>query len=153
MFIVTTKLNRKKALAIVLAIAILITAIIILAGRRDQGPSDRQAETDSDIIVFLENLGWQVSPEPIEVRDVLIPREFSQAYEAYNTLQLEAGFDLTAYKGRPAAQHTYRVLNYPNQPDGVVADVLVSNGRIIGGSIQSVYLDGFIHGLFPNRST
>jgi len=153
MFIVTTKLSRKKALAVVLIIAILIATIIILAGHRDQNPAGVQAETASDIVAYLETLGWQVTPDPLEVREVLIPREFTQAYETYNALQLEAGFDLTTYKGRPATQHTYQVLNYPNQPDGVVADVLVSNGRIIGGSIQSVHLDGFIHGLFPNLGT
>jgi len=152
MFIVTAKLNRKRALAIVLVIAVLIAGIIVLAGHRTQRSEGIQAETAGDIVAYLEAMGWQIAPEPIEVLEILIPKEFNGAYEAYNALQLEAGFDLTAYKGRPATRHTYKVLNYPDQPDGVVADVLVSDGRIIGGNIQSVYLDGFIHGLFPNRS-
>ena len=151
MFIVTAKLSKKKALAVVLAIVIVITAAIIFAGRRDQNPEG--APGALNIVAYLENLGWQVTPEPIEVQEILIPREWSPVYQAYNAIQLEAGFDLTDYKGRPAVRHTYEVLNYPGQPDGVVADVLVTDGRVIGGAIQSIHLDGFIHGLFPNRGT
>ena len=150
MFIVTAKLSKKRALAIVLAVAVAITAIIVLAGRRDQAPES--ASGALDVVAYLESLGWQVAPEPIEVQEIVIPREWSPVYEAYNVMQQEAGFDLTDYKGRPAVRHTHTVLNYPGQPEGVVADVLVSDGRVIGGAIQSIHLDGFIHGLFPNRS-
>ena len=158
MFIVTAKLNRKKAIAVILAIALAITAIILLAGRRDQSPESPGAteipvETAADIVTFLEYLGWQVSPEPIDIREVLIPREWGQVYEAYNALQLEAGFDLSNHRGRPAMRHTYEILNHPDQTEGVVADVLVANGQIIGGGIQSIHLDGFIHGLFPIPAT
>ncbi|MCL2569129.1 MAG: DUF4830 domain-containing protein [Oscillospiraceae bacterium] len=158
MIIVTAKLNRKKALAVVLAITVVITAIILLAGRRDQSPegpgtAEIPVETAADIVTFLEYLGWQVSPDPIDIREILIPREWGQVYEAYNALQIEAGFDLTAHRGRPAMRHTYEILNHPDQVEGVVADVLVANGQIIGGGIQSIHLDGFIHGLFPNPVT
>ncbi|MCL2564030.1 MAG: DUF4830 domain-containing protein [Oscillospiraceae bacterium] len=152
MFIVTAKLSKKRALVIVLVIAVLLTTVIVLAARRDRN-TGIEAETAGDVVTFLETLGWQVDPEPIEVAEVLIPREWGEVYEAYNALQLEAGFDLTPHKGRPAVRHTYRVLNYPGQSDGVVVDVLVADGRVIGGGIQSVYLDGFIHGLFPNVGT
>ena len=157
MFIVTAKFSKKRALVIVLAIAVFLCAIIILAGRRDQYPdgslntADTRIETAGDLVAFLENLGWQITPEPIEVQEILIPREWGHIYEAYNALQLEAGFDLSAYRGRPAVRHTYEVLNYPGQSEGVVADVLVANGRVIGGAIQSIYIDGFIHGLFPRQ--
>ena len=157
MFIVTAKLDRKKALIIVAAIAVVLCSIILLAGRRDrvpEGGSDAegtQVETAVDARAYLERLGWQVAPEPIEVQEILIPKEWGQVYEAYNAMQLEAGFDLRDYKGRPALRYTYEVLNYPGQAEGVVADLLVAEGRIIGGSIQSIHLDGFIHGLFHNR--
>ena len=159
MFIVTAKLDRRKALAVVFVIALTIIAIILLAGRRDQaqeGPSgalEIPVETAGDIVTFLEDLGWQVATEPIDVREVLIPRDWTEVYEAYNVMQIEAGFDLSDHRGRPAMRHTYVILNYPGQSEGVVADILVANGRIIGGGIQSIHLDGFIHGLFPNHAT
>ena len=153
MFIITAKLSKKRAIAIVLALAVVITAIIILAGRHDRAPATIQAQSTADIAAYLEGLGWQISPEPIEVQEILIPREFDAAYETYNAMQQEAGFDLARYKGRPAVRYSWQVLNYPGETEGVVADVLVSDKQIIGGDIRSVHLDGFIHGLFPNRST
>jgi len=153
MFIVTTKLNRKKALIITLAIALLLCSIILLAGRRDRALEGTQVESAGGARAYLESLGWQVSTEPVEILEILIPREWNQVYEAYNAMQLEAGFDLTDYKGRPAVRYTYKVLNYPDQTEGVVADLLVADNRVIGGSIQSIHLDGFIHALFPNRDT
>ena len=159
MFIVTAKLNRKKALAIVLALALVLCAIIILAGRRDRaaegtpGTLDAPIETAGDVVAFLENLGWEVVAEPIDIQEVLIPREFGPIYEAYNALQREAGFDLYDHRGRPAVRHTHEILNYPGQSEGVVADVLIADNRVIGGAIQSIHLDGFMHGLFPHRNT
>ena len=152
MFIVTAKLNKKRAIAIVLAVALILTAIIILASRRDRDTTEIPAQNAAEIVAYLERLGWQVAPEPIEIQEILIPREFDAVYEAYNTMQIEAGFDLRDHRGRPATRYRWQVLNYPDQTDGVIADVLVADGYIIGGDIQSVNIDGFIHGLFPNQS-
>lgn len=157
MFILTAKFSKKKAVAIVLALALVLCAIIFLAGRRDQngegglGAVPIPVERAEDIIEFLNSLGWQVSEEPIEIQEVLIPREFSAAYEAYNALQKKAGFDLTTYSGQDALRYTYRVLNYPGQQEDVVADVLVAKGNVIGGNIQSIRLDGFMHELRPRE--
>jgi len=153
MFIFTAKLSKKKALLILLALAVVLTAIILLAGRRDQqaqegtnGP-DREVHTEGDIVTYLATLGWQASTAPLEVQEILIPREFDHVFEAYNYIQIQAGFDLSDYRGLPALRYSFRIENYPDQAEGVVADVLVVHNRIVGGGIQSVYLDGFIHGL------
>ncbi|MCL2827428.1 MAG: DUF4830 domain-containing protein [Oscillospiraceae bacterium] len=150
MFIVTTKLSKKRAIVIIIALAMVLGAIVLLAGRRDQEFPERRVETPEDVVTFLEQLGWQVNPDPIEVQGVLIPREFSDVYLAYNDMQKVAGFDLTLYRGMDAIRHTYQILNYPDHPDGVVADVLVVNNTVIGGGIQSIHQDGFMHELRMN---
>lgn len=155
MFIITTKFSKKRALAIVLVLAVLLTSVILLAGRRDRQNDDTQhipiASTE-DIVTFLESLGWQVDATPLEVLEVVIPREFNDVFEAYNQLQIESGFDLQNYQGMTALRHTYQITNYPGQAEGVVADVLVAEGRVIGGNIQSLSMDGFIYGLVPIAS-
>ena len=151
MFIFTAKFNKRKALIIVLALAIILGMVIFIAGRRDQNNApaapEVRIERAEDVVAYLESLGWQVSPDPIEVQDVLIPREFSAVYEVYNTMQKEAGFDLSNWRGRDAVRFTYQILNYPDHPTGIVADVLVADHLIIGGNIQSIQLDGFMHEL------
>ena len=157
MFIITAKFSKKKALLIVLAIAVALTTIILLAGRRDQhnlenpDAQNREVHTEQDIIAYLEHLGWQAAPQPLEVQEIIIPREFDHVFEAYNQMQISTGFDLSDYKGMPALRYTYEILNHPDQPQGVVADILIVNNRIIGGDIQSIHLDGFIHGLIAHE--
>jgi len=150
MFIVTTKLSKKRAIIIIIALAVVLGAIVLLAGRRDQEFPERHVETPEDVVTFLEQLGWQVNPNPVEVREILIPKEFSDVYLAYNDIQKAAGFDLTPYQGMDAVRYTYQVLNYPDHPDGVVADVIVAGSTVIGGGIQSLRQNGFMHELRTN---
>jgi len=153
MFIVTTKLSKKRALIIIIALAVVLGAIVLLAGRRDQEHPERHVESPQDVVTFLEQLGWQVNPEPVEIQQVLIPREFSDVYLAYNDMQKSAGFDLTPYRGMDAVRHTFEILNYPDHAAGVVADVLVVDSTIIGGGIQSIRQGGFMHELRANDKT
>ena len=46
-------------------------------------------------------------------------------------------------------KYTYQILNYPSaeKDDIIKADLLVSDGRVIGGDVYSPKLDGFIIGL------
>jgi len=153
MFVFTTKLSKKKAILILIALAVILTAIILLAGRRDQQTQEgtdapgREVHTEGDIVAYLEHLGWQAARLPLEVQEIIIPREFDHVFEAYNHMQLQAGFDLSDYRGLPALRYSFQIENYPGQAEGVVADVLIVHNRIVGWDIQSVYLDGFIHGL------
>jgi len=153
MFIFTAKFDKKKAVAIVLAIAVIVVAIVLLAGHRDRstdGDGDRIAATpitvksESDIADYLRSLGWDVSAAPIEVQQVVIPREFTEVYEEYNELQKAQGYDLSDYQGHEATRYTYEVLNYPGEEGRVVADIIVADEEIIAGDIQSVELGGFM---------
>jgi len=151
MFIITAKLSKKRALLIVLALALIIGGIILLAGNRDRNQTHLSIESEADIIAHLADLGWEVAPDALEIQTVLIPREFTELFEHYNDMQKEAGFDLGNYRGHEAVRYTYRILNHPSQTEGVIVDVLVADGRIIGGDLQSIHLDGFIHGLIARE--
>ena len=150
MFIFTAKFNRKKAVALVLILGLILAAVIVIAGKLSGGgAADSLPAPDSNEgrIAYLESFGWQVSAQPVECRDVIIPREFPEVYSEYNALQLEQGFDLRDYAGMDAVRYTYAVLNYPDRPTGVVADIIVCQGCVIAGDVQSFALDGFMHGL------
>ena len=84
---------------------------------------------------MLQSFGYEVEPQPTLIEEVIIPSEFDEKYDAYNNYQKLSGFDLTKYKGCRAKKYTYRVTNYPDNPDGVVANILVYNGKAIGGDM------------------
>ena len=68
--------------------------------------------------------------------------------DAYNALQQQQGYDLTPYKGKQVQLYTYEITNYTGYDQGIVADLLVSNGRVIGADLCNTSAkDGFMLGL------
>ena len=79
------------------------------------------------------------------VKEIVIPEEFSDVYMKYNGLQRSAGYDLMPYRGRKATVYTYRVTD----AEDTVINLIVSDGKIIGGDISSVRIDGEMKPLIP----
>jgi len=152
MFIYTAKLEKRKAILAVLLLAALICGVILIAGVRSAAAKEAGAlsaivKTNEQRVQYLQTLGWEVDPEPLETQSIRIPREFNDVYETYNQLQLEQGFDLRDYCGMEATRYTYKVINYAESDDFVVADLIVCQNELIAGDIQSAALDGFMIGL------
>lgn len=104
---------------------------------------------------FFRQFGWEVSDEPLEIKETVIPEEFDETYEKYNSIQKEQNLDLEKYKGSRVKSWSYEVLNYPGyeNSDGVIrGNLLTYNGKIIGGDICSVELGGFMHGFCKPES-
>ena len=116
------------------------------------GELSLKASTAEERIAFLSQYGWSVEEEPLEVKEIIIPAEFDDVYEKYNAIQKEQGFDLTAYCSKRVKKWTYKVTNYPNYEgsDCIRATLLVFDGKVIGGDVCSVELDGFMHGFVKN---
>ena len=77
---ISIRTGKRKLIALAASLAIL-TCIIVFVPRSDTSGSSqiaysRQAETADQRIAFLKQFGWQVEPEPLEIRDVTIPEEF-----------------------------------------------------------------------------
>ena len=146
MFVMTAKLNKKKiaaALLILMAAIIVIVVALNVIGRS----SGSGISSSEDAAAYLESLGWQVSPEPVEVQEIIIPREFTGVYESYIELQRKQGFHLEEYGGMNATRYTFRILNYPGKTEGFVADIIVYGSGVIAGDVQSTAIDGFMEGL------
>ena len=158
MFIFTTKLNKKKLILIILAVALLISAVILVCPTRllsDEGKSDKamaeqamskKAASEEERVTFLEKFGWKLEQEPIEMCEVEIPKEFDEVYDTYNEIQKKQGCDLLKFRGKTVMLYTYKVLNHPTGEKEARANLLVYKDKIIGGDICSLSLDGFMHG-------
>ncbi|MDR0952119.1 MAG: DUF4830 domain-containing protein [Oscillospiraceae bacterium] len=147
MFVYTVKWNKKTALLIILIAALVICALILLIGALKGSGSGARVSNTQERVEYLESLGWEIQPESEIERSVVIPREFSEIYSAYNQLQLAQGYDLSKYCGLNVNVYTYSILNYKGYTGHVVAEVYVYNSEIVGGDVHSLELDGFMHGL------
>lgn len=160
MFVISFRAPTMKAAAIIIALAVIVSAAI-WEGRVAKNATDSASEVtaastlgkgidfsnNENRVAFLKSLGWEVTSEPAEVVEIIIPQTFNEVYNNYNTLQKSQGFDLTKYRGVRAKRWTYNITNYPSVKEGVRANLIVYNGTLIGGDISSVESNGFMHGL------
>ncbi len=154
MFIWSFKTSKKEIILLIVGILLFSAAIAYVLwpkGEREtallvQKGYTLDAENAEQRENFAEQFGWEIDSEPVEVREVVIPSQFGDVYEKYNQIQLEQGFDLTEHKGERVKRWTYRVTNYPNVVDDVYINILIREGKVIGGDVCSTALDGFMHG-------
>lgn len=149
MFFMTIKFNRKTAIGIILAVAVVLIALILIfsGGESADGAfKSSKLTTTEDRVAFLKELGWEVDPKSETEQTVLIPREFTGVYLDYNKLQKQQGYDLEKYLGTEVSMYTYIVTNYESK-DTVIASLYLYKGKVIAGDIHSTTLNGFMHGL------
>ncbi len=152
MFVVSMKTTRSHlwgALAVVALLLVTMVAQSCLPAAATAAPAT-DASTDEGRREYLSALGYDTAVGSPEVREVQFPVDPDDTWTAYNALQLQAGTDLSPYRGRRVKCYTYTVSNYPG--DGVVvANVYVYKDRVIGGDIADTRQDGFRHGLIPKE--
>ncbi len=157
-------LKKLKYKMVLLAAAVAVAGIVfcITTGTKTETPSEEgssslravdgevnySAASAEERLNFASRFGYTVNPEPYEVQEVKIPEEFDEVYKEYNNIQLEQGLDLTDYKGCSVKKWTYTITNYPGyeNTDTVRINMLVYKGRVIGGDVSSVAIDGFMTG-------
>ena len=150
MFIVSIKPQKGKLLLyLIFGMIVILSLCILLAGQDEAGETaakvDVTAENNSQRIAFLSSFGWEVEEDAFEIVEILIPNNFGDVYQVYNQIQKAQGFDLEDYAGQRAKRYTYRICNYPGEKEAR-ANLLVFRGKVIGGDVCSVELDGFMHG-------
>ena len=156
MLIWTTRFTRKKAVLAVVALGLVFSAAVLLAGKAtdDKSSAAEPLLTNEDRVAYLQSLGWEVEAEPVETLQFLLPEALEEPYLTYNQLQLEQGFDLAPCCGKQVSGFTYHVTNYPDHPNGVQLNLYVCENLPVAGDICSPGAGGFQAGLrFPETET
>lgn len=158
MFTISVKITKRQILAagaaFVLAFAGGVWAKAALSELRGEAVESSasvhvekmQGKTQEQRIAFLESFGWEVEAEESEIVEVVVPKEFDDVMKQYNELQKKQGCNLEKYAGKRCKRYTYVITNYPGQTEHIRANILIYNGKIIGGDICSLELEGFMHG-------
>lgn len=130
-------LSRSQLVA-VLAVTVLI---ILLAGSFSSAhvAGYSSGATNGERLRFISELNVGEVCEEAEEKTVVIPAEPSDVYEEYNRLQKKAGFDLKRIAGERVTQYSYRLAC----GTGAV-NLLVLNGKIVGGDIADYSLEGIM---------
>jgi hypothetical protein len=165
MFVLSLKASTLKLTGLLAALGIVVAAAfweggiagtatdVLTQAASSQSVSSTGVANSADLstnekrVAFLKGLGWQVGNEPIEVAEITIPQTFNTVYNNYNNIQKAQGYDLSQYRGVRAKRWTYNITNYPGEKEGVRANLLIYNDKLIGGDVSSVAINGFMQGL------
>lgn len=149
MFVMTAKLDLKKILIILAAVAVLIIGLLVIFGGSDKSVTTGAATVSGNDarVSFLKELGWDVSASPTQSSQIRIPQEQTTLYQRYNDLQKSLGYDLSTYAGKAVMRYVYKVNNYPGATEPVYATLLVYKNQVIGGDITDTSPKGAMQGL------
>lgn len=156
MFLFSLKSLKSKLILLVAAVTAIVIVFAVISNSEDaqkakptDGVIDFSASTEEERLNFITQLGLTVESDPSGVKEIVIPEEFDDTYTNYNEIQKQSGLDLEPYKGCTVKKWTYTVTNYPEYEgsQSIKINLLVYKGKIIGGDICSVELDGFMKGL------
>lgn len=162
MLTVSFRMKGKKIFSILAALVIVIAAgfgvksfffgeinaeeTAITLKQQQKIQKSNSAKSNEDRIEFIGSFGWEVVSEPLEVKEIIIPKTFDDVYSQYNEMQKDSGYDLTKLSGKRCKRYAYTVTNYPDADGDVLANLIVYKDKVVGGDISSAKLDGFIHG-------
>lgn len=138
------RLPRRRLLPILLAILAAILAVVSLL--RPAQPTRICVGDNESRITYLESLGWQVEPQPLETLQIRLPEDLSAAYSDYLKLQKSQSMPFSDYAGQIICRTTYRITNYPGGRTDAQVNLLQYRDRIIAGDVMLLGKDG---GQFP----
>ena len=122
MMMMTAKVDMKKILTIIGAIAAVIIAVILFFGGDDTTATAAPISSNDARVQFLRDFGWDVTNSPKESSQVKIPDKSSEVFDRYNALQKSQGYDLGKYAGKTVMRYVYKVNNFPNATEPVIPD-------------------------------
>ena len=95
--------------------------------------------TNDDRVSAISMYGYDVLPDAVEVKEIVIPEKFNDVYEKYNQIQIKGGFNLKNYSGERATLYKYQLRD---SADAEFVNIIICDGIIIGGDVSSARLDG-----------
>ncbi len=141
MVVMTAKFSKKKLLASLFALVILVMLIACcLKGKGTEPQTDHEAARQE----FLSSFGYEVKDKPMEQQSLRIPNTPSEVFERYNALQKSQGYDLSALAGQEVTRYVYELENYDDSGEIWYATVLEHEGEVVGGDISQQ--GGKMHG-------
>lgn len=138
-------ITRRRLVLFSLALGLVIGSALMLAGCFDGGKTAEviTAATNEERVAYLEGLGWQVQPDPIETLDLQLPDKLDGEWNAYAKLQKGQNLPFGEFAGQAVKRYTYTVTNYPEIPEGVQANLYLWGDQIIGGDVIFTGQGGF----------
>lgn len=150
MKVMTFKMSPKTVFGLILVVTGVVVVLLTFVSNHvsDSESASTQVSCSSaaEGEKYLNSLGWETGDS--SEKSITVPAQWNDVYINYNELQTDQGYDLTPYRGQNVTLYTYEITNYEGYTEGIVADILVCDGKVIGGDICNTSAEnGFMTGL------
>jgi len=145
-FYIIKKIDLIVTLSGILCLLVFIFTLTLYSSSSASVFTTSICNSNEDRIKFLESFGWVVESEPYTVTNAIIPLEFDDTLNEYNSIQIAQGYDITKYSGCTVKKITYKILNYPNNETAYTTLYLYQN-TVIAGDVYTVGISGKMQGL------
>lgn len=130
---------NKKYIFTAFSVILLSVGAVYLAFLRKPAADDSEIPVilsdAKDRIGYFASHGWEVAE--ISEKNIVIPCEFSEAYEEYVAVQDKQGLPLRKCSGKNAVLYTYEVKNYHPNNEKILAELIVCEKRAAASIIYS----------------
>lgn len=128
-------LTRRRLLPVLLAaLAVLALALFFALPKNDRDCP--RAEGSAGCAAYLEKLGWQVEPDPLETLRLRLPEDLTAEYGEYIALQKEQGLPFADCGGQTVCRYTFRLTNYPGGRTDAQANLYLCGQSVIAGDVM-----------------
>lgn len=150
MKVMTFKMSPKTVFGLILVVTGVVVVLLTFVSNHVSGSKSASTQVSCSSAAegekYLNSLGWETGES--SEKSITVPAQWNDVYMNYNEIQTDQGYDLEPYKGQNVTLYTYEITNYEGYTEGIVADLLVCDGKVIGGDICNTSADnGFMTGL------
>ena len=139
-------LSRRRLLPVLLFMLAALAAALFFALRTSRSPDSVPIPDGAGCAAYLEKLGWEVAPDPIETLQLRLPEDLRASCADYVALQKAQGLPFADYGGKTVCRYTFRLTNYPGGRTDAQANLLLCGSAVIAGDVMLLGADG---GQFP----
>lgn len=135
-------LSRRRLLPALLLVPAALAAALFFALRTSHSPDSISIPDGAGCAAYLEKLGWEVAPDPIETLQLRLPEDLKASCADYVALQKAQGLPFADYGGQTVCRYTFRLTNYPGGRTDAQANLLLCGSDVIAGDVMLLGADG-----------
>ena len=135
-------LSRRRLQPALLLVPAALAAALFFALRTSHSPDSISIPDSAGCAAYLERLGWEVAPDPIETLQLRLPEDLKASCADYVALQKAQGLPFADYGGQTVCRYTFRLTNYPGGRTDAQANLLLFGSAVIAGDVMLLGADG-----------
>ena len=99
-------ISKRRIAVMAVSFMVIAAVTVVLAGCFSDKENTITLADTAEMADYLQQLGWQVEPDPIETLDLQLPQTLGDTWGDYAAMQTEQGLPFADFAGQPRTSGT-----------------------------------------------